>query len=159
LLPDATRWEQALRFRRWGSTPTTDAVERTVAFPNFHLHLAAPWKHVAAENGGVALHAASKEFRCDFVIVGTGYCVDLAARAELADFHDKVLLWRDRFAPSAGDEDEFLGAHPYLGEGHEYLEKTQGIASYLRDIHVQNPAGFVSFGLPIGDVPSMKRDI
>jgi hypothetical protein len=24
---------------------------------------------------------------------------------------------------------------------------------------VQNPAGFVSFGLPIGDVPSMKRDI
>ena len=24
---------------------------------------------------------------------------------------------------------------------------------------MQNPAGFVSFGLPIGDVPSMKRDI
>ena len=23
----------------------------------------------------------------------------------------------------------------------------------------QNPAGFLSFGLPIGDVPSMKRDI
>ena len=29
----------------------------------------------------------------------------------------------------------------------------------LRHIHVQNPAGFLSFGLPIGDVPSMKRDI
>jgi hypothetical protein len=29
----------------------------------------------------------------------------------------------------------------------------------LKHIHVQNPAGFVSFGLPIGDVPSMKRDI
>ena len=29
----------------------------------------------------------------------------------------------------------------------------------LQHIHVQNPAGFVSFGLPIGDVPSMKRDI
>ena len=28
-----------------------------------------------------------------------------------------------------------------------------------KHIHVQNPAGFVSFGLPIGDVPSMKRDI
>ena len=24
---------------------------------------------------------------------------------------------------------------------------------------MQNPSGFVSFGLPIGDVPSMKRDI
>ena len=32
-------------------------------------------------------------------------------------------------------------------------------APFLRDIHVQNPAGFVSFGLPIGDIPSMKRDI
>ncbi len=31
-LPDAIRWEQARRFRRWGSTPTTDAIERTVAF-------------------------------------------------------------------------------------------------------------------------------
>ena len=28
-----------------------------------------------------------------------------------------------------------------------------------RHIHIQSPAGFVSFGLPIGDVPSMKRDI
>jgi FAD-dependent urate hydroxylase len=59
----------------------------------------------------------------------------------------------------AGDEDPYLGAHPYLGAGHEYLEKEPGAAPYLRDIHVQNPAGFVSFGLPIGDIPSMRRDI
>ena len=52
-----------------------------------------------------------------------------------------------------------LAVHPYLGAGHEFLDKTPGSAPFLRDIHVQNPAGFVSFGLPIGDVPSMKRDI
>ncbi len=52
-----------------------------------------------------------------------------------------------------------MACHPYLGAGHELLEKAQGVAPYLRDIHVQNPSGFVSFGLPIGDVPSMKRDI
>ena len=39
------------------------------------------------------------------------------------------------------------------------MEKTPGDAPMLRHIHIQNPAGFVSFGLPIGDVPSMKRDI
>jgi hypothetical protein len=61
--------------------------------------------------------------------------------------------------PSPDDADDYLGAHPYLGAGHEYLEKRPGSASYLRDIHLQNPAGFVSFGLPIGDIPSMKRDI
>jgi len=39
------------------------------------------------------------------------------------------------------------------------LEKIPGTASYLRDIHVQNPAGFVSCGFPVGDVPSMKRGV
>jgi hypothetical protein len=34
-----------------------------------------------------------------------------------------------------------------------------GRAPYLKDIHVYNPAGFVSAGVPVGDVPSMKRDI
>ena len=93
------------------------------------------------------------------MIAGTGYFVDPSARPELAGFADRILLWRDRYAPPADEQDAFLGSHPYLGEAHEYLEKTPGEAPYLRDIHAHNPAGFVSFGLPIGDVPSMRRDI
>lgn len=34
-----------------------------------------------------------------------------------------------------------------------------GSAPFLKDIHVFNPAAFVSYGLPVGDVPSFKRDI
>jgi hypothetical protein len=45
------------------------------------------------------------------------------------------------------------------GAGHEYLEKRPGSAPHLKDIHVFNPAAFVSFGLPVGDIPSFKRDI
>lgn len=69
------------------------------------------------------------------------------------------MLWRDRYTPPADEEDEYLAAHPYLGAAHEYLEKTPGTAPFLGDIHVQNPAGFVSFGVPVGDVPSMKRGL
>lgn len=158
-LPDTTRWEQALRFRRAGSTPTIDAIERAVAFPNFHLHLSAPWESASVRDARIVAHAAGSEFHVDFVIAGTGYQADLAARPELAAFADDVLLWRDRFVPPDDAADNWLGAHPYLGPGHEYLEKAPGAAPYLRDIHVQNPAGFVSFGVPTGDVPSMKRDI
>jgi cation diffusion facilitator CzcD-associated flavoprotein CzcO len=158
-LPDRLRWQQALRFRRAGSTPPADAIERAVKFPNLHLHLAAPWLSARAEAGGIAAQTAGAEFRFDFAIVGTGYFVDPAARPELADFAQHILRWRDRFTPPAGEEDEFLDAHPYLGRGHEYLEKAPGIAPYLRDIHVQNPSGFVSFGVPVGDVPSMKRGL
>jgi cation diffusion facilitator CzcD-associated flavoprotein CzcO len=158
-LPDATRWEQAIRFRRAGSTPTTDAIERAVAFGNFHLHLSAEWDSARVESDRIVARTGGTEFRCDFAIAGTGYQADLAARPELAAFAEQVLLWRDRFVPTADMADAWLGAHPYLGEGHECLEKVPGAAPYLRDIHVQNPAGFVSFGVPTGDVPSMKRDI
>ncbi len=158
-LPDATRWEQAIRFRRAGSTPTTDAIERAVAFANFHLHLSAQWESARVGNDRIVARVGGAEFRCDFAIAGTGYHADLAGRTELAEFAGQVLLWRDRFVPPEDATDAWLGAHPYLGTGHEYLEKVPGAAPYLRDIHVQNPAGFVSFGVPTGDVPSMKRDI
>jgi cation diffusion facilitator CzcD-associated flavoprotein CzcO len=158
-LPDALRWHQAIRFRRAGSTPPRDAIERVLGFANFHLHLAAPWVEAREEAGRIVARAGDAEFRFDFAIAGTGYFVDPQARPELADFADKILLWRDRFAPPPGEEDDYLGAHPYLGAGQEYLEKRPASALWLHDIHVHNPAGFVSCGWPVGDVPSMKRGV
>ena len=158
-LPDAVRWHQAIRFRRAGSTPPADAIERVLKFPNFRLHLSAPWLSARDEAGRIVARAANGEFDFDFAIAGTGYFVDPGARPELADFAHHILLWRDRYTPPADEEDEYLGSHPYLGTGHEYLEKAPGTAPYLKDIHVQNPAGFVSFGVPVGDVPSMKRGL
>jgi cation diffusion facilitator CzcD-associated flavoprotein CzcO len=158
-LPDRIRWHQAIRFRRVGSTPTIDAIERAVAFPHFHLHLGAPWQEAWMEDGQIVARTPDRTWRFDHVIAGTGYFVDPAVRPEIAGFADKIRLWRDQFTPSDDEDDAWLGSHPYLGEAHEYLEKTPGEAPFLRDIHVHNPAGFVSFGLPIGDVPSMRRDI
>jgi cation diffusion facilitator CzcD-associated flavoprotein CzcO len=158
-LPDAVRWHQAIRFRQAGSTPPPDAISRVVQFPNFHLHLASPW--VSAKFQGSRLVAATPhgEFAFDFAIAGTGYSVDLGAQPELSDFTDEILLWRDRFAPPEDEHDDALAAYPYLGSGHEYLERQPGRAPFLKDIHVFNPAAFVSFGLPVGDIPSFKRDI
>jgi len=158
-LPDAIRWHQAIRFRRAGSTAPADAIERVMSFGNFYLHLAAPWISARAEDGRIAAVASGEEFRFDFVIAGTGYFVDPAARPELVGFAEHILLWRDRFTPPEGEEDPYLGAHPYLGMGQEYLEKVPGTAPYLKNIHLQNPAGFVSCGFPVGDVPSMKRGV
>ena len=98
-------------------------------------------------------------FAFDFIVAGTGYFADPRVRTELRDFSDRIRLWQDQHTPTAGEEDAYFGAHPYLGLGHEYLEKTPGTAPFLGDIHVYNPSGFVSFGLPIGDVPSIRRDI
>ena len=71
-------------------------------------------------------------------------------RFRLAELSIPEEVWRDRYQPAFDEEDPYLGAHPYLGAGHEYLEKAAGTAPYLGDIHVHNPAGFVSFGWPEG---------
>ncbi|MBW4596587.1 MAG: NAD(P)-binding domain-containing protein [Brasilonema angustatum HA4187-MV1] len=158
-LPDEARWFQAWRFRQAGSTPPPDAIERAIAFPNFHLHLSAPWKSAQEKDGRIVAQVNDDIFEFDFAIAGTGYFVDPTERPELADFAQYIALWRDRYKPPADQRDDDLGTHPYLGSAHEYLEKVPGTAPYLKDIHVFNPAGFVSFGLPIGDVPSIRRDV
>ncbi|ALL70246.1 Oxidoreductase (plasmid) [Paraburkholderia caribensis MBA4] len=158
-LPDALRWAQALRFKRSGSTAPPDSIERVTRFENFHLHLGAQWASASEAAGQIEAEVAGESFRFDFAIAGTGYFVNPAARPELADFASHILLWRDQYTPSKEDADDGLGAHPYLGQALEYREKVAGEAPYLKHIHVYNPAGFVSAGVPVGDVPSMKRDI
>lgn len=158
-LPDALRWQQAFRYRSSGSTPPPDAVERAVRFSNFRIHLAAPWRSARAEGGEIVATLDQSVLRFDFVIAGTGYRVNLASRPELAELASDVLLWRDRFTPPPEQADDELGAHPYLGFAHELQEKRPGTAPHLRHIHIYNPGGFVSFGLPIGDVPSLRRDV
>jgi cation diffusion facilitator CzcD-associated flavoprotein CzcO len=158
-LPDAVRWHQAIRYRRAGSTAPRDAIDRVLKHPNFHLHLAAPWLAAHGTDGRIAAEAADGEYRFDFAIAGTGYAAEPNLRPEFGEFAEQILLWRDRYTPPADEQDPFLGAHPYLGPGNEFLAKSPGTASYLGDIHCFNPAGFVSFGVPIGDIPSMKRGI
>jgi cation diffusion facilitator CzcD-associated flavoprotein CzcO len=158
-LPDATRWQQALRFRRAGSTPPPDSIERAVKFPNFHLHLSSTWKSAKVDGDRVAADTSDGLFRFDFTVAATGYFVEPGARPEFKGFASEIARWRDRFTPNASEHDDVLAAYPYLGAGHEFLERSPGRAPYLKDIHTFNPAGFVSHGLPIGDILSFKRDI
>lgn len=155
-LPDATRWHHAARYRRLGTTPPPDSVQRVLRFPNFHLHLGAPWQGAQVQAGQVVASVHDQRFHFDFVIAGTGYTHELSQRPELAGIADLVLRWRDRFQPPADERDDELGAAPYLGAGLEYIEKIPGTAPWLRDIHTYNPGGFASTGLPLGDVPSIR---
>ncbi len=158
-LPDAIRWSQAFRYNELGSTPPSDSIERVVKFPNFYLHLSAPWTSAHVEEGRISATVGDNEFRCNFAIAATGYSIELGDVAALDLFSSEILRWRDRFLPPDYERNTILGAYPYLGEGHEFIEKLKGRAPYLRDIHVVNLAGFVSFGVPVGDVPSMRRGI
>jgi len=83
-LPDATRWHHAARYRRLGTTPPLDSVERVLKFPNFHLHLAAPWQGAEVQGGKVVASVHDERFHFDFAIAGTGYTHELSQRPEQA---------------------------------------------------------------------------
>lgn len=154
-LPDAMRWRNfVLGERRVASVPL-DSMQRAVAFKNFHIHLSTSLTDAAlAHNGKISAKANGKAMRFDYLIAGTGYRIDLAAQPELARIHDQIALWRDRYTPAAGEENVAGGRHPYLGAGFEFLPR-EPAAAYLRNIHCFNLAGELSFGIPVGDVPSM----
>src|SRR5690606_12796581 len=155
-LPDVVRWRNFLLGERRVASVPFDSLERVVKFDNFHIHLDSSLADLApAGHGQVSGRTASRSFRFDYLIAATGYRIDLAAQPELARIHEHVALWGDRFRPAAGEENAAGAAHPYLGPGFEFLPKTDNGAEFLRNIHCFNLGGSLSFGIPVGDVPSV----
>jgi len=155
-LRDAMRWRNFLLGERRVASVPLDSMQRAVAFKNFHIHLSTSLTDAAlASNGKISAKAGGKTMRFDYLIAGTGYRIDLAVQPELARIHDKIALWSDRYRPTAGEENAAGGRHPYLGAGFEFLPREAAGAEYLRNIHCFNLAGELSFGIPVGDVPSM----
>ncbi|GGN97705.1 oxidoreductase [Actinoplanes lobatus] len=155
LLPAAERWRR--RFAFTASTPL-DSVLRATAHPNFRIHLAAPWQRTAETGGQVEVTAADGTHTYDFVIAGTGYQHDPATRPELAGIASKIALWRDVYEPPAESRSEYLGAFPYLGPGYQLTARDPD-DGWLSQIHVFNAGASQSFGLPVGDVPSLRSGV
>jgi FAD-dependent urate hydroxylase len=155
-LPDAVRWRNFLVGDRRVASVPLDSIERVVAFKGFHIHLNTSLADVSmAGNGKVSAKAGRKTLRFDHLIAGTGYRIDLAAQPQLARIHEHVALWRDRYQPAPGDESTAGAYYPYLGAGFEFLPRGATGAEFLRNIHCFNLAAALSFGIPVGDVPSM----
>ena len=153
-LPDEVRWRAHLQRRRRVASVPLDSLERAVSFKNFHLHLNSGWTETSVAHGRVVAKVAGKAHRFDHVIAATGYAVDLASQPELAHIQSAIQLWGDRYRPQPGEEDVPGAKAPYLGAGFEFLPRQGADASYLRNIHCFNLAAQLSFGLPVGDVPS-----
>ncbi len=154
-LPEVVRWRNYLLGERRVASVPLDSLQRAVAFRNFRLHLNASLSDVAMNNGQIVARVGSRTHRFDYLIAGTGYRIDLSAQPELARIHDAIALWRHRYQPQPGEEHAGGGAHPYLGPAFEFQPRAGVKADYLRHIHCFNLAGQLSFGIPVGDVPSV----
>jgi len=153
-LPDEVRWNNFVaRDLRVASVPP-DSLQRAVAHDNFHLHLESSLENVRIADGAVTASVRGENRRFDYLIAGTGYRIDLSAAPELAGIADTIALWRDRYEPGRGWDNAGAAIHPYLGAGFEFLPRERRGGEYLRNIHCFNLAGALSFGIPVGDIPS-----
>lgn len=155
LLSDDERWHLIRRVRELGASVPPDSILRASKFPNFHLHLGTPWDATWAENGRAIVSGNGRTFDFDYVIAGTGFKVDLQLLPELSLFADQIATWADRYTPPTHDRDDELLRYPYLGHGYELQAKEANAAPYLRNIHILNFAGFLSFGRILGDIASL----
>jgi cation diffusion facilitator CzcD-associated flavoprotein CzcO len=159
LLPDERRWQQRFRTAQAGASVPQESVDRAQAFPNYHLHVSAPWQSVSEQDGRVIVDAADGTATFDFLIAGTGYQQDPATRSELASLAPYVARWSDVYTPPAGQEIEQAGSAPYLGPGYQLTERKPGTAPWLADIHVFSIGASISFGRPVGDIPSLRSGV
>jgi cation diffusion facilitator CzcD-associated flavoprotein CzcO len=156
-LPEEVRWrDHRSRDNSVASVPV-DSLRRAVAFRNFHLHLDSPWSRAVPRSGGLVAHVKDKKTRFDHVIAGSGYRVDLAAQPELAALEPAITRWGDRFRPPVGEEDAVAAGYPYLGAGFQFLPRPDANADYLRNIHCFNLAAGLSYGILVGDIPSVAQ--
>ena len=157
-LSDAWRW----RFMHYSAMTQTPAPRnstlRVSRHANAFFHFDAGIEQVSMGGDEILIHTVrGRRLHTDFLILGTGFIIDPMARSELAGYADKILLWRDRYAPPSELAHEELGKFPYLTQNFAFQERIPGAAPWLANIHCFNYGATVSLGKISGDIPAVSE--
>lgn len=157
-LPDQTRWRFMYRIYDLNQPPPQDTFWRCRKHENFAFHTGTPWLAVKETTEGVVVTTPHGEMTFDFLIIGTGFVIDLTRRPEMHRFAENVTLWRDRFTAPKGEESEVLSSHPYLGGNFQFLPRNAAdpMAPMLAAIHNFTFAATPSMGLSGASISGMR---
>lgn len=158
-LDDGARYRFTRRMFAFKTPPTNEMFERAMAFPACRLVTRADIRSIGMAGDDIIIATAAGDFAFDHLLLGTGYCVDLSLRPELASHVDQIATWADRFVPAVGEEDRDLLAYPYLGPAFEFMEKIPGALPMLANIHVFNSAAVPSLGPICNGITGLKSGI
>jgi FAD-dependent urate hydroxylase len=157
-LSDLWRWRFIHYAHGEQTPPPRESTLRVSRHANASFHFGCAIRSMALAGDAVRIVTTSgKRFETDFVILGTGFTVDLQARPELAGLADRIAVWADRLTPPAGLESEELVRFPYLAPDFSFTERVAGTAPWLQDIHCFNHAATLSLGKISGDIPAVSE--
>lgn len=151
-LSDQERW---LSFELWlklGTPPPQETLQRVKNYQNLNVNYNTYVLNIQKNDDSITISTNHGDFNVDFIILGTGFCVDLSQRKELTNIHNDILLWKECVSDELRNSNCTIGQFPYLGPHYEFLESNPGNAPYLKNIYCFNYGAFLSHGLLSGDI-------
>jgi cation diffusion facilitator CzcD-associated flavoprotein CzcO len=158
-MPDLLRWRFIRHIFNLNQPPPQDTFWRCRKHENFRYHTGCPWNTVAMDGREIVVTTPKGEMRFDFLIVGTGFLIDVGLRRELSGIAPHIATWADRFTPPEGESSALLAGHPYLGDSFQFTEKVPGTAPYLANIHNFTFGATPSMGLSGASISGMKYGV
>lgn len=158
-LPDLDRWRFMKRVFDLNQPPPQDTYWRCRRHAGFALRMGCPWTGARMDDEEIVIDTPDGALRFDYLIVGTGFRVDLTLRPELRHFAQDVALWRDRFTPPDAEADALLGSHPYLGDAFQFVERVPGANPALRHLHNFTFGATPSMGLSGASISGMRYGV
>jgi cation diffusion facilitator CzcD-associated flavoprotein CzcO len=156
-LDDAERWALLAYRDDHAPPPPHETVHRTIRLPGFHIHLGTPVVGAARDGGRVRLRIgeAGEPRSADFLIVATGFAIDLRRCRELAALAPHIASWGDRYDPPIALRRPALAPFPYLGPGFELQPRTADSPPAIARIHLFNIGALASHGSVASEIPAV----
>lgn len=136
--------------------PSFSAVERIKNFTNLFIHYETEVQEIALGNHKMILNTNKGKFHENFIVLGTGYGVDLSNRPELNQIKSYIQLWEKKVPKDLLKKIPMLGKFPYLGPHFEFLEVEPGKASFLKNLYCFNYGAWLSHAQLSGDIPGIS---
>ena len=155
-LPDEARWQIFNHLYGEGAPPPFESLDRLAGYSNFQVKCKLAIASVREQGDKVVLSTSQGDLAYDYVILGTGFSVDVSKQPEISSFANQIMLWQDRPLDRTVAATVKQGRFPYLGPHFQFLEKNPGAAPFLKDIYCFNWSATFSHALLSSDIPDIS---
>lgn len=142
-LVDKQKWLLMNLFFSFSQPPTQDGYDRCLVFKNFSYYTDCNINNVFYDDSQISIETNFFIKKFDFVILATGFVVDVNSVMELSRFHHLISTWYDHLPSSEADHYQ-LKSFPYLSDSFQLTEKNIGSCPILKHIFCYNFGAMLS---------------